>query len=45
MIKEITPETEVLRILLIGLPYSGTEDVAEILRDTYGCVILKANMQ
>lgn len=44
MSREITPEAEVLRIVLLGLPYSGIEDVAQVLRDAYGCSILRANI-
>lgn len=44
MTREITPEAEVLRIVLLGLPYSGIEDVASVLHDVYGCKILRANV-
>lgn len=44
MIRNITPDTEVLRIVLFGLPFSGVEDVAMVLKEVYGCDILRANL-
>lgn len=36
-------ETEVLRILLIGLPYCGLEEVAELLNSDYNLPIFRAD--
>ena len=44
MLRQITSEDEVLRIILIGLPYSGIEDVADLLRTIYGCEILEVDL-
>jgi hypothetical protein len=38
------PEQEVLRIVLLGLPYSGEEDVANVLHEVYGCTIFRADL-
>lgn len=44
MIRTITPDTEVLRIVLMGLPYSGIEEMAIVLKEVYGCSILRADL-
>ena len=38
---ELPNKEEVLRIVLIGLPYSGVEDAAKIFNEQYECKIFK----
>lgn len=45
MIREITPDTEILRVVLFGLPYSGIEDVAMVLKEVYGCSVIRADLK
>lgn len=30
--------------MLLGLPYAGIEDAAEVLREVYGCEVLRADL-
>lgn len=39
MLREVTSDDEVLRIVLIGLPFSGLEEVAQLLKNHYGCTL------
>jgi hypothetical protein len=45
MMNEENYTGEVLRIVLIGLPYSGIREVANLLQKDYGCKIFEAKVE